>query len=178
MVKNPILHDDLFPGKTPFYKLDVKDMNEKFLQLVCVTVEEQSKKILNTIIAGIIVAARKFVKKTSLPAESEELTNLWEDYCFQKRTEESEHFKMQEEIISGLCYKELMDLKSKNRDQYNILTLFLSVSAFNYEERMLEDTEIEDFLLSEVKRAAVYSPAKLQSEVNITSGRSAQLIMS
>lgn len=178
MVKNPIQHDDLFPGITPFYKLDVRDMNDKFLQLVCITLEEQSKKILNTIVAGIIVAARKYVKKTSVTAGIDGLNNLWEDYCYQKRTEESVHFKMQEEIISGLCYKEMMDLKSKNRDQYNILTLFLSVSAFNYEERMLEDTEIEDFLLSEVKRAAVYSPAKLQSEVNITSGRSAQLIMS
>lgn len=160
MEDTSILHDDLFPGKIPFYKLDVRNMNEKFLQMICIIVEEQGKNILTKVIEDIKGAAQKYVKKTSLTIESHGLKNLWEDYCFQQQTEKSAYFVMQEEVISGLCYRELIDLKTKNIDHYNILTLYLSVSIFNFEERMIDDAEIEDFLLSEIKKAAIKYPVK------------------
>ena len=45
-------------------------------------------------------------------------------------------------------------MKSENRDQHSILTLYLSQSGYNYNECILCDSELADFFMSEVQSVA------------------------
>jgi hypothetical protein len=154
MTKSKIKNDNLFSENLSVYKLQVRDINEKFLQLVWNTIEEQGKRITGMLIERIIDSAQKYKRETILFDNTSGLENLWDDYCFQKQSKQFTGFKKQEELISGICYKELIDLKTGEKDQHNILTLYLSQSSFNYEERTLCDSELEEFFLSEVKSVA------------------------
>jgi len=154
MTKTTFKKDDLFPETLSEYKLQVRDINEKFLQLVWDTIEEQGKRIAGVLIERIIDTTQKYKRETLFPGGDNGLENLWDDYCYQKQSNELQDFKKQEDLISAICYKELIDMKSENRDQHNILTLYLSQSGFNYDERTLCDSELADFFMSEIKSVA------------------------
>ena len=144
------------------YKVGVLDINEKFLQLVWNTFEEQGRKITAMLIDRIIDAARHYKKESLFTKDGEGLENMWEDYCSQMRSENAPSLTKLEEFISWICYNEIIDLKTDSRDQYNMLTLYLSQSDYNYSECLLDDNQMEAFLLSEVQSAAVnYSKIKV-----------------
>jgi hypothetical protein len=154
MRKTTIKNDDLSPENLSVYKSKVCDIDERYLQLIWDTLEEQGKKITGMLIEKIIGTAQKYKRETMFSDDDNGMESLWENYCSQKQSEKLPDFKKQEELISGICYKELIDLKTGNGDQYNILTLYLSQASFNYEERMLDDSELEEFFLSEIKSVA------------------------
>lgn len=154
MTKTTFKKDDLSPETLPEYKLQVRDINEKFLQLVWNTIEEQGKRITGMLIEKIIDTAQKYKRETLFTGDDNGPESLWDDYCFQKQSEKFKDFKKQEDLISAISYKELIDMKTENRDQHNILTLYLSQSSFNYNECTLCDSELADFFMSEVKSVA------------------------
>ena len=154
MKKTTFKKDDLSLETLSEYKVQVRDINEKFLQLVWNTIEEQGKKITGLLIERIIDTAQKYERETLFNGDDNVPKSLWDDYCYQKQSEKFQDFKKQEDLIAAICYKELIDMKSENRDQHNILTLYLSQSGFNYDECILCDSELADFFLSEVKSVA------------------------
>ncbi len=137
------------------YKLQVCDINEKFLQLVWNTIEEQGNKIAALLIDNIIGTAQKYKKETIFSADGTGLENLWVDYYTQKQSEDVGDIEKMEEILSGICFNEIIDLKTQNNDQHKILTLYLSQSGYNYDECLLDDTGLEAFFLSEIQSAAL-----------------------
>lgn len=144
------------------YKLGVLDINEKFLQLVWNAFEEQGRNITALLIDRIIEAARHYKKETLYSKDGGGLENLWEDYCSLMQSENAPNLKKLEEFVSGICFNEIIDLKTQNRDQYNVLTLYLSQSDYNYSECLLDDNRLEAFFLSEIQSAAVnYSKIKV-----------------
>jgi len=153
MTITTLKNDDLTPETSSEYKLQVRDINEKFLQLVWNTIEEQGKKITGQLIEKIIGTAQKYKRKTLFP-DNYGSESLWDEYCNQLQSEKFRNFKKQEDIIFSICYKELIDMKSEKRDQHNILTLYLSQSGFNFDECILCDSELADFFMSEVQRVA------------------------
>jgi len=155
MTKTTIKKDDSCPENLPVYQLLVSDINEKFLQLVWDTLEEQGRKITCKLIGSVVETTKKYKREVIFSADGSEPESLWDDYCAQKQSGELPGFRKQQELISGICFNEVIDLKLKNKDQHNILTLYLSQSSFNYSERTLDDSELAEFFFSEVNSFAL-----------------------
>lgn len=145
----------LSPENISGYQLQVCDINEKFLQLVWNTISEHGNKITALLIDNIIGTAQKYKKETIFSDDDTGLENLWVDYCTQKQSLDVSDITKLEEILSGICFNEIIDLKTQNRDQHKILTLYLSQSGYNYDECLLDDDDLEAFFLSEIQSAAL-----------------------
>lgn len=137
-------------------KYQSKELNAAILDHAWSIIEELGKELLKKIQKRTIRKLQSYKKDVLILGDDTGLKNLWDEYCAQLQSEMGHLFEMQENLIYDEVSEQIDILKTKNKNDFKILSLYISTCyCEELYEGMLSNGEITDKISNTMKQIAV-----------------------